>query len=161
MSPLMAPVIVRSPVTSNDAPDDTVAAPNVESPPSVQSPLASTSSVLNLSKLLFAVPVPCSISALVAPLAALPIASPVSVEPCVQRQGVRAGAGELDRGEGSGNRPRVGDCTEPARDVDAARRAGDRPGAVICDQAAAGEIDAIAVPAGDASCVGDRGEATR
>ena len=37
--------------------------------------------MLKLSKLLFAVPFPCSTRALVAPLAVLPIASPVSVEP--------------------------------------------------------------------------------
>jgi hypothetical protein len=61
-------------------PLSTVAVPlNDELPPSAQVPDARTSSVLKLTKLLFAAPVPCRISALV-PIV-LPDAAPMSTEP--------------------------------------------------------------------------------
>ena len=59
----------------------TVVAPIVEVPPSVHAPLACTFSVLKLTKRLSASPDPCSTSALVAPIAVLPTASPISTEP--------------------------------------------------------------------------------
>jgi hypothetical protein len=70
----------RFPVTAS-VPLDTVAVPKVDVPPKVQIPEACTSSVVKFVKLLFAVPVPCRISALVALPAVLPCTTPLSTEP--------------------------------------------------------------------------------
>ncbi len=73
-------VRARFPVTAS-VPLSTVAVATADVPPKVQSPEACTSSVVKLTKLLLAVPVPCSTSAVVAPAAVLPAAVPFNTEP--------------------------------------------------------------------------------
>ena len=76
----MVKALVSAPVTTS-LPLATSVLAIVEVPPSVQSPVAFTVSVPKFWKLLSASPVPCRTSALVAPVAVLPMAAPVRVEP--------------------------------------------------------------------------------